>query len=56
MGAWNVGTDSYRDMHTLALRDVYESNQNKKDFLLCLLIVICSKNDGKQIAIHLPST
>ena len=56
MGAWNVGTDSYRDMHALALRDIFESNQNKKDFLLCLVIVIYSKNYGKQIAIYLPST
>ena len=56
MGAWNVGTDRYCNMQTLALRDIYESNQNKQDFLLCLLFVICSKKYGKQIAIHLPST
>ena len=56
MGAWNVGTDRYRDMQTLALWDIYESNQNKQDFSPCLLFVVCSKNYGKQIAIHLPST
>ena len=56
MGAWNIGTDRYRDMQTLALRDIYESNQNKQDFSPYLLFVIFSKNYGKQIAIHLPST
>ena len=56
MGAWNVSTDRYRGMQTLALQDIYESNQNKQGFLLCLLFVICSKNYGKQIAIHLPPT
>ena len=56
MGAWNVGTDRYCDMQTLALRNIYESNQNKKDFSLYLLFAICIKNYGKQIAIHLPST
>ena len=56
MGARNVGTDRYRDMQTLALRDIYESNQNKEYFSLFLLFVICSKYYVKQIAIHLPST
>ena len=49
-----VGTDTYRDMQTWTLLDIYESNQNKQDFLLSLLIVICSKNYVKQLAIHLP--
>ena len=56
MGAWNVRTDRYRDMQTLALRDIYESNQNEQDFSLCLLFAICSKIYVKQTAIHLPST
>ena len=33
MGARNeVGTDTYHDMQTWTLLDIYESNQNKQDF------------------------
>ena len=51
MGAWNVGTDRYHDIQRLALWDIYELNQSKQDFSLCLLFVICGKNYGKQISI-----
>ena len=44
-------------MQTLVLRDIYESNQNKQAFSLCLLLVfvvkIMEKTDSYPFAINL---